>query len=210
MPIENASLDFKRKPKLSDEVKSLSDADIKARAKDDKDSPPLSGRELADLAPATPRPIRDSLGLTQDQFANLFNIPAATVRDWEQGRVRPDAAGRALLKLIAASPKWAASVFSDEAKVSEEQDEVLVLGSMIRHRAEEALSETNEQLLGLMESLERMQSVFLQSAEEYEPLLRLVADSAGTKPKAKRLSRAARSTAQRRGKTAATSRALDG
>ena len=233
MPIENASLDFKRKPKLSDEVKSLSDADIKARAKDDKDSPPLSGRELADLAPATPRPIRDSLGLTQDQFANLFNIPAATVRDWEQGRVRPDAAGRALLKLIAASPEWAASVFSDEAEVSEEQDKVLIAASpewaasVFSDEAE--VSEEQYKVLGyrrlieqqlvqagaIRESTEQLsESIkslhdFLESPGDYEAFLRFAGGLAGTKPKAKRLSRAAKGP-RRRGKTAATSRALDG
>ncbi len=199
MPIETARMDLRRKPKLSEEIKSLSDAEIEARAKADEDSPPLSGRELADLAPATPRPIRDSLGLTQDQFANLFNIPAATIRDWEQGRVRPDAAGRALLKLIAADPKSAASVFSDEAEVSEVA--VLVADASLMLQRDAAV--LTEQLL---ESIKTLHGVLATP----EGFLRFGGHLAGTEPMAKKLTRAAKAPARRRVKTAPAARALDG
>lgn len=155
MPIENARLDFRRKPKLSEEIKSLSEEEIKSRAKADEDSPPLSEEELANLAPATPRPIRDTLGLTQEEFARLFQIPTATVRDWEQGRVRPDAAGRALLKLIAAAPNWALSVFADGARISEEQDKILEFGRMIERQLDDAVA-VRQRTERLSESIEAL------------------------------------------------------
>ncbi|MBA2744451.1 MAG: transcriptional regulator, partial [Chthoniobacterales bacterium] len=40
------------------------------------------------------------LGMTQQQFSAAFALPIGTVRDWEQGRKRPDAPARALLRVI--------------------------------------------------------------------------------------------------------------
>ena len=51
MTIVTKRMDLRHKPKLSDEVKSLSDAEVEARAKADKDNPPLTDQELAELAP---------------------------------------------------------------------------------------------------------------------------------------------------------------
>jgi len=36
------------------------------------------------------RDIRESIGLSQEKFAGLFHISAGTLRNWEQGRRRPD------------------------------------------------------------------------------------------------------------------------
>lgn len=47
-----------------------------------------------------PRPIRAQLGLTQEEFARRFQIPVASLRDWEQGRRQPDRAAQAYLKVI--------------------------------------------------------------------------------------------------------------
>lgn len=33
--------------------------------------------------------LRHSLGLSQQEFANHFGIPVATIKDWEQGRRSP-------------------------------------------------------------------------------------------------------------------------
>jgi len=51
------------------------------------------------------RAIRDKLGLSQEAFAARFGFSAAAVRDWEQGRRRPEAAARVLLLVIAREPK---------------------------------------------------------------------------------------------------------
>ncbi len=51
------------------------------------------------------RGIRDGLGLSQADFAARFGFGVAAVRDWEQGRRRPEAAARVLLMVIAHNPK---------------------------------------------------------------------------------------------------------
>lgn len=45
--------------------------------------------------------IRDRLGLTQSEFAAKYRFSLARIRDWEQGRSRPDAAMRGYLMNIA-------------------------------------------------------------------------------------------------------------
>lgn len=37
----------------------------------------------------TIKEIRTSMGLSQQQFADYFEIPVKTIRDWEQGRRKP-------------------------------------------------------------------------------------------------------------------------
>jgi putative transcriptional regulator len=54
--------------------------------------------------------IRKGLGLTQAEFANRYGFSIGAVRDWEQGRVVPDKAVRAFLKVIAAAPGVVAKV----------------------------------------------------------------------------------------------------
>ena len=39
----------------------------------------------------TVRNVRQRMGLSQTQFATKFGFPPATLRNWEQGRARPDA-----------------------------------------------------------------------------------------------------------------------
>jgi putative transcriptional regulator len=47
-----------------------------------------------------PREIRRSLKMTQADFAAALKIPLATLQNWEQGRVVPDPAARALLTIV--------------------------------------------------------------------------------------------------------------
>jgi putative transcriptional regulator len=49
--------------------------------------------------------IRQSLGMSQQQFAHSYEIPLGTLRDWEQGRAEPDQAAQSYLKAIAHDPK---------------------------------------------------------------------------------------------------------
>ena len=51
------------------------------------------------------RAIRKTLKLTQQQFATRYQIPVATLRDWEQGRRMPDAPARALIAAIREEPE---------------------------------------------------------------------------------------------------------
>jgi putative transcriptional regulator len=48
--------------------------------------------------------VRRGMGLSQTQFAAKFGFPPATLRNWEQGRVRPDTPTRVLLAVIAKHP----------------------------------------------------------------------------------------------------------
>src|SRR4051812_36713969 len=50
------------------------------------------------------RRVRMKMGLSQAQFAMKFGFPPATLRNWEQGRSRPDAPTRVLLAVIAKHP----------------------------------------------------------------------------------------------------------
>ena len=51
------------------------------------------------------RKVRLRMGLSQAQFATKFGFPPATLRNWEQGRSRPDAPTRVLLAVIAKHPE---------------------------------------------------------------------------------------------------------
>src|SRR5579864_2296887 len=56
------------------------------------------------------RNVRTKMGLSQAQFATKFGFPPATLRNWEQGRSRPDAPTRVLLAVIAKHPEAAEDV----------------------------------------------------------------------------------------------------
>jgi putative transcriptional regulator len=49
--------------------------------------------------------VREKTGLSQDRFASAFAINASTLRNWEQGRTRPDGAARVLLTVIDRDPE---------------------------------------------------------------------------------------------------------
>lgn len=51
------------------------------------------------------RAARRKLGLTQNDFARRFGVSVATVRNWEQGRRRPEGAARVLLAVIDREPE---------------------------------------------------------------------------------------------------------
>jgi DNA-binding transcriptional regulator YiaG len=56
-----------------------------------------SGRDVADL--------RRFIGLTQVQFATAMGISVHTLRNWEQGRRRPEGPAIALLRIAARDPR---------------------------------------------------------------------------------------------------------
>jgi putative transcriptional regulator len=51
------------------------------------------------------RATRRRLGLSQAAFAAKFGFQPATLRNWEQGRTRPDGPARVLLTVIARYPE---------------------------------------------------------------------------------------------------------
>jgi putative transcriptional regulator len=58
------------------------------------------------------RAIRARLKLSQPEFARRYALPLASLRKWEQGVRKPDAATRAYLTLIARNPKVVADTLS--------------------------------------------------------------------------------------------------
>jgi putative transcriptional regulator len=48
---------------------------------------------------------RASIGLSQQEFAQLLGVSARTLQDWEQGRREPTGAARTLLKVAVKHPK---------------------------------------------------------------------------------------------------------
>ena len=51
------------------------------------------------------RTVRVKLGLSQSSFASIFQVSVGTVRNWEQGRRRPEGPARALLRVIEREPE---------------------------------------------------------------------------------------------------------
>ncbi len=49
--------------------------------------------------------LRQFLGLTQERFATAVGISVHTLRNWEQGRRRPDGPAIALLRIAARHPR---------------------------------------------------------------------------------------------------------
>ncbi|MBX9908946.1 MAG: helix-turn-helix domain-containing protein [Beijerinckiaceae bacterium] len=78
------------------------EGDIHRHAIEDGQNPDEEPGGYTPVLPA--RMVRKQLGMTQEAFAAALNIPLATLRNWEQGRVRPDPAARALLTIFAREP----------------------------------------------------------------------------------------------------------
>ena len=49
--------------------------------------------------------IRRRLGLSQEAFAQKYGFALSAVRDWEQGRRRPERSARILLKIVEREPE---------------------------------------------------------------------------------------------------------
>jgi putative transcriptional regulator len=49
--------------------------------------------------------VREAVGMSQREFADLVGVPVKTLQNWEQKRTRPTGPARALLRAIAKDPK---------------------------------------------------------------------------------------------------------
>lgn len=49
--------------------------------------------------------IRQGLHMTQAEFSTRYGFPLGTLRDWEQGKGKPDTSARVLLLVIAKEPQ---------------------------------------------------------------------------------------------------------
>lgn len=87
----------------------MTDDQVEASALGDPDAQPMTDEQLATARRTAPNvsALRSRLGMTQEQFAKTYHLPVGTVRDWEQGRSRPDAPAVALLTVIEREPEAA-------------------------------------------------------------------------------------------------------
>ena len=58
------------------------------------------------LSPAEIRTIRKSVNMSQAVFARSFQLSLDTLKGWEQGKRKPDAAAANFLRMIKADPKF--------------------------------------------------------------------------------------------------------
>jgi len=63
------------------------------------------------------RAVRSGYGLSQSRFAALMGISVATLRNWEQGRRRPEGSARVLLEVVAKHPDAVLDAVRNPAKV---------------------------------------------------------------------------------------------
>jgi putative transcriptional regulator len=59
------------------------------------------------------RGLRERHGLTQSRFAALMGISVGTLRNWEQGRRKPEGSARILLKVVERHPEAVFDVVSN-------------------------------------------------------------------------------------------------
>jgi len=84
----------------------MSDEEVTAAALSDPDAQPLTPEQLARMRRVSRvKVLRERLGMTQEAFAQAFQLPVTTLRDWEQHRSEPDAPARALLLAIERDPE---------------------------------------------------------------------------------------------------------
>ena len=87
----------------------LSEEEVHKAALNDPDAQPLSEEQLAKMRrPSSVKRLRIKLGLSQTEFAERFQIPIGTLRDWEQHRSDPDQAALSYLKVIEVDPEFVA------------------------------------------------------------------------------------------------------
>ncbi len=81
------------------------------------DSPEWDDRNTRPLgdAPERLRAARAVLGLTQQELADLIDVSAATLRNWEQRRTTPDGAARTLIRLLAEHPRQIQDMLREHA-----------------------------------------------------------------------------------------------
>lgn len=67
---------------------------------------------VTEFAPVDVKAIRLLLRKSQTEFARLIGVSVATLRNWEQGRRRPEGPARALLKVAATNPEIVAAALT--------------------------------------------------------------------------------------------------
>ena len=89
-----------------DEVRSMSDDEVRARALDDPDNPPTPRERLARMRRVSAAKfIRQKLAMSQDQFSIAYGIPLDTLKAWERHQAEPGPVELAYLRAIERAPE---------------------------------------------------------------------------------------------------------
>ena len=111
MAIRRLSFDeaMAARPRVNEQLlDATTDEDIRRQAIVDGEDPDAS---VGGHAPVVlPQAVRRKLGMTQEEFAKALRIPVATLRNWEQNRVKPDPAARSLLLIVFKNPEALAAL----------------------------------------------------------------------------------------------------
>lgn len=67
-----------------------------------------------DFSESEVRKLREQYGLSQGKFAALMGISVATLRNWEQGRRKPEGPARVLLMVAAKHPEALLDLLSNK------------------------------------------------------------------------------------------------
>lgn len=62
------------------------------------------------FSPINVKEVREKTNKNQEDFASMIGVKVGTLRNWEQGRRKPDGAALTLLKIVAADPKYVEQV----------------------------------------------------------------------------------------------------
>jgi putative transcriptional regulator len=95
-------------------IEATSEEDIARHMREDGEDLDASLGIFIEDAP--PSRIREQIGMPQVEFASMLRIPVATLRNWEQGRVRIDPAARALFRILSRDPKQALKALASNRK----------------------------------------------------------------------------------------------
>ncbi len=87
-------------------VDATTEEDIRRHMAEDGEAPDAAAPRPEGWYPSAAS-IRRRLGMTQEGFAEAIRVPVATLRNWEQHRVEPDPAAKALLWILHREPEAA-------------------------------------------------------------------------------------------------------
>lgn len=110
MATDRVRLNPDKPPELSPEtmvrLDAMTEDEVEQNARTDKDNPPLTEAELEIVRIARfVQSVRRTRKMTQVEFARVYGMAVARLRDWEQGRFKPDAMTLAYLATIAHEPE---------------------------------------------------------------------------------------------------------
>lgn len=64
----------------------------------------VEGVKSTDFPEIEPKRVRETVGVSQGEFARLLGVPVKTLQNWEQHRTHPTGPARTLLRMIARDP----------------------------------------------------------------------------------------------------------